>query len=149
MRFRSLAALGVTMAIVSVAACNDTTNPNGFTAGGLYALTSVNNAPLPFTYSSGSNTITLQSDVYTLNGNGTYSEVIAETINTGYSSSPGSDNEAGTWSQNGNVVNFYPTTSTIDPSLTPYAGSMSTSGAYGNNVIVFNNGSEQEIYQHE
>lgn len=150
MRFRSLAALGVAIAIVGTAACTDNSGPNG-RAGGMYALTSVNGTPLPYSYpdQSTGNTITLQSDVYTLNSNATYTEVINETVSSSYGSSPTTDNESGNWSQNGTTVTFQPTYSSFNTSLTPYSGTLSSGSLFGNDALVFDSGSGQLVYQHE
>ena len=150
MRFRSLAALGVAITIVATAACTDNSGPNGRAAGGLYALTSVNGTALPYTYSTGgSSTITLQSDVYTINTNGTYTEVINENVYNGFTSTPTTDNESGNWSQTGSTISFSPTFSSFNTTLTPYSGTLSSGGLFGNDALVFDSGSGQLVYQHE
>lgn len=153
MRFRSLATLGVALAFTGAAACTDTTNPNGTLAGGLYALASVNGTPLPYSYSNQNTggTTTLQSDVYTISGDGTYSETINETIANGYGTTPTTDNESGTWSQNGNTITFQPVSSTfVNPPYNAYTGTVASGGALGTDVLVFNNtGIGQMVYQHE
>lgn len=149
MRFRSFAALGVAITIVATAACTDNSGPNGRVAGGLYALTTVDGASLPYSYSTGSTTFTVQSDVYTINSNGTYSEVIQESVYNGFTTSPATDNENGTWTQSGATVNFNPTYSTYNTSLTPYSASISTGGLFGSDALVVMSGQDQFVYQHE
>lgn len=151
MRFRSLSTLGVALAIAGAAACTDNSGPNGSVAGGLYALTSVNGVGLPYSFTDQSTggTTTLQSDVYTLNGNGTYSEVINESTATGYGTSPTTDNESGTWSQNGGTITFQPTYSSYSNRLSAYSASLATGGAFGNTVLVFSSSLGQLAYQHE
>lgn len=151
MHVRSLAMLGVVLALAGTAACTDNSGPNGTVTGGLYALTSVNGTALPYSFTDQSTggTTTLQSDVYTLNGNGTYSEVINETTSTGYGTSPTTDNESGTWSQSGTTVTFQPTYSSFSGSLSPYSASIATGGAFSNNAIVFSSSLGQLVYQHE
>lgn len=149
--FRSLAALGAALAIIGTAACADNTGPNGSVGGGLYALTSVNGSAMPYSFidQNSGGTTTLQSDVYTINTNGTYSEVINESVSTGYGTSPTTDNESGTWAQNGNTITFQPTYSSFSGSLTPYSATIGTSGAFGGNVLVFTSSLGQLVYQHE
>lgn len=150
MRFRSLAALGVAITIVGTAACTDNSGPNGRAVTGLYALTAVNGAGLPYTYSTGANsTVTLQSDVFTLNSNGTYSEVVQEIVYNGFTTSPMTDNEQGTWSQSGGTISFTPINSTFNPGLARYSGTLSNGGAFGNDVLVLMSGQDQFVYQHE
>lgn len=150
MRFRSLAALGVAISILGTAACTDNSGPNGQVAGGLYALTSVNGVQLPYTYSTGgASTVTLQSDVYTLNSNGTYTEVINESVYNGFTTSPTTDNESGTWSQAGNTVTFQPSYSSFNPNLQAYQASVQSGGIFGSDALVMNSGSGQMVYQHE
>lgn len=88
-----------TGAVVAFVGCSDITGIGNGTVGGSYILASVNSNSLPFTYTSGSNTITINSDLYNLQSNGTYNETINETISNGYSSSPASDAESGTWAR--------------------------------------------------
>lgn len=151
MHFRSLSTLGVALAIAATAACTDNSGPNGGVVGGLYALTSVNGTGLPYSFTDQTTggTTTLQSDVYTVNGNGTYTETINETTSTNYGTSPTTDNESGTWVQNGNTITFQPSYSSFSNSLAPYSASLATGGAFGNNVLVFTSSLGQLVYQHE
>lgn len=151
MHVRSLATLGVALALAGCAACTDNSGPNGNVAGGLYALMSVNGVGMPYSFTDQSTggTTTLQSDVYTINGNGTYSEVINETTATGYGTAPTTDNESGTWAQNGNTITFQPTYSSYSNTLSAYSASLATGGAFGNNVLVFSSSLGQLVYQHE
>jgi hypothetical protein len=151
MRFPSLPVLGVALALAGTAACTDNSGPNGTDVGGLYALTSVNGVGMPygFTDQSTGGTTTLQSDVYTINRNGTYSEVINESTSNGYGTSPTTDDESGTWSQSGNTITFQPTYSSFSSSLAPYSASLATSGAFGSDVLVFTSSLGQLVYQHE
>ena len=150
MRFRSFAALGIAITLVGTAACTDNSGPDGRAVTGLYALTTVDGVGLPFTYSTNSNTtITLQSDVFTLNSNGTYSEVVQEMVSNGFTSTPVTDNEQGTWSQSGSTISFNPTNSTFNPGLVSYSGTLSNGGTFGNDVLVLMSGQDQFVYQHE
>jgi hypothetical protein len=150
MRFRSLATLGVALALAGTAACTDTTNPNGTLSGGLYALTSVNGVAVPYSYSNQNTggTTTLQSDVYSINNDGTYSEVIQETASNGFGSSPTTDNESGVWTQNGNTITFQPTYSTFSNN-TAYSGTLSNGGLFSGSTLVFSSSLGQLVYQHE
>ena len=151
MRFRSLATLGVALALAGTAACNDTTNPNGSFTTGLYALTTVNGTAIPYTYNDQTTggTTTVQSDVYTINSDGTYSEVINESTATSFGTTPRTDNEQGTWTQYNGTVTFQPTYSSFSNALTPYSGSMASGGLNGNGALVFSSSLGQLVYQHE
>jgi len=59
------------------------------------------------------------------------------------------DNEQGTWSQSGGTISFHPTNSTFNPGLVSYSGTLSTGGAFGNDVLVLMSGQDQFVYQHE
>ena len=142
--FTSLAAIAAVTAFV---ACSDTTGLGNTTVGGNYALVSVNNNGIPFTYTSGSSTITINSDTYSLQGNGTYSETIDETISNGVSTSPGSDAESGTWTQSANAVVFYPSYSTQGNS-TQYTGSLTGGSTFSRSSLTFSYSGVVWIYNH-
>lgn len=67
MRRITIAALGI-----GLAACSnmDSTSPSVSLAGN-YSLRTINGSPVPYTFASG---VTLQSDMLTINPNGTYSD---------------------------------------------------------------------------
>lgn len=150
MRFRSLAILGAAVALAGTAACTDNSGPNGTLSGGLYALSSVNGSGLPYTYTDQNTgaTTTLQSDVYTINTDGTYSEVINESVSSGFGSTPTTNTEAGVWTESGNVITFQPTQSTYS-NAGAYSGSLSSGGLLGNSALVFSSSLGQLVYQHE
>lgn len=140
----SLAVIGAAAAFV---ACSDTTGLGNTTVGGSYALVSVNNNGVPFTYTSGANTITINSDIYTLQSNGTYSETINETISNGVSTSPASDAESGTWTQSANAVVFYPSYST-QGNTTQYTGALTGGGTFSRSSLTFSYSGVVWIYNH-
>ncbi len=143
--FKSLAAIG---ALALLAACSDTTSPYSTAVGGTYSLNTVNGTNLPYTYTSGNSTITIQNDIYTLNGDGTYSEAINETVsNGGGGYSPASDAEAGTWYQNGNAVTFSPNYSTQN-SYAQYTGSLQTGSTFSHSSITFSYNGVVWVYNH-
>ena len=144
MTFRSLAAVA---ALTALAACTDNTSPSTQLAGGSYSLQTVNGNGLPYSYTSGSNTLTIQNDMYTLNNDGTYSETINETISNGYSTSPASDAESGTWSQNGNAVVFSPSYST-QSNYTQYTGSLTTGGTFSHSSLTCSYNGVVWVYDH-
>lgn len=146
--FRHLVtSLVLASAVAAFVACSDTTGIGNTTVGGSYVLASVNNNSVPFTYTSGSNTITINSDVYNLQSNGTYSETINETISNGVSSSPASDAESGTWTQNGNAVVFYPSSST-QGNTAQYTGSLTSGGTFSHSSLTFSYSGVVWIYSH-
>ncbi|HEY8310182.1 MAG TPA: hypothetical protein VIG47_06475, partial [Gemmatimonadaceae bacterium] len=137
----------VLAALTTVVACTDMTGLGNQTIGGTYALASVNSNGIPFTYTSGSNTITINSDIYTLQRNGTYSEIIDETVSNGYSSSPASDAESGTWTQSANAVVFYPSYST-QGSTTQYTASLTSGSTFSRSSLTFSYSGVVWIYNH-
>lgn len=147
MTFRSLAAVAGVVTLAALAACTDNTAPSTRFAGGSYSLQTVNGNGLPYSYTSGSNTLTIQSDTYTLSNDGTYSEAINETISNGYSTSPASDAESGTWSQNGNAVVFSPSYSTQN-NYTQYTGSLTAGGTFSHSSLTFSYNGVVWVYDH-
>lgn len=139
--FNSLAAIA---ALATFAGCYDTTSPyNQQVNGGSYSLQTVNATSLPYTYTSGGYTITIQSDIYTLNNNGTYSETINEIVN----GAPASDAESGNWSQNGNAVVFSPTYST-QQNYSQYTGSLSSGSTFSHSSLTFSYNGVVWVYNH-
>jgi hypothetical protein len=145
--FKSLATI---VALVAVAACSDSTAPGGGqqAAGGSYTLQTVNGADIPYTYTSGANTITIQSDTYMLNANGTYSETITESISNGSTSSPGADTESGTWAQNGTAVAFTPTQSSQN-NLTAYTAALTSGTTFSHSILTFSSNGVVWVYEHD
>lgn len=114
------------LVVVGAAACTDLTGTNA-SADGTYFLQAVNGNQVPYSYVDNSgNSITVQSDIYALNTNGTYTEQATFRINNGTSS----QSEAGNWSQRGTVVTLSPTQSSIND-FTVYQGTVSNSGVFG------------------
>lgn len=151
MRFRSLAMLGVTLALAGTAACADNTGPNGAFEAGLYALTSVNGYTLPYSFTDQSTggTTTLRSDVYTITGDGTYSEVISETVSNSYGTTPTTDSEQGTWIQNGGTITFSPTYSSFSSNLSPYSGSLANGGTLSGPSLLISSPLGQLVYERQ
>jgi hypothetical protein len=145
--FRSVTMLGAVFALATLAACTDNTAPSTRIAGGAYALSTVNATGLPYSYSVGSTTVTIDSDVYTLQSNGDYSETIDETISNGVSSSPASDAESGTWTQNGNAIVFYPSYST-QGNTSQYTGSLTSGGTFSHSSLTFSYNGVVWVYNH-
>jgi hypothetical protein len=136
MRLRTFSSLAAVLTLAAFAACTDSTAPSTQDASGNYSLQTVNANGLPYTYNSGSTTITIQSDTYTLNRDGTYSETINEIVSDGYNDSRTSDQEAGNWAQNGNAVLFAPSYST-QGNHTQYTGSLSGGGSFSSTSLTF------------
>lgn len=124
--------IALLLAVVALAACNDSTSPNG-NAAGTYSLRTINGNNLPYTFSDNS---VLTSDQLTLNSNGTYVDIA-----TFSNASP--SQEQGLWSINNNLITFEDQTDGIT-----YTGSVSGSVL----TETFNNsggftGSVTEVYQ--
>lgn len=148
MRFRTLGSLGIAAALATTAACTDNSGLNAQLSG-RYDLLAVNGASLPYTYNTGTQTITIQRDVYTLNSNGTYTEFIDETVSNGYSSGPTTDTESGLWSESGGMVTFNAQSSTVAATPYQYTAYVSSGGAFGGNTLTFTNSGVQWVYGHE
>jgi hypothetical protein len=124
--------IALLLAVVALAACNDSTSPNG-NASGTYSLRTINGSNLPYTFSDNS---VLTSDQLTLNSNGTYIDVATF-------SNAGSSTEQGLWSINNNLITFEDQTDGIT-----YTGSVSGSvltETFNSNGSV--SGSVTEVYQ--
>ncbi len=142
--FKSLAAIAV---LTVAAACTDNTAPPTQITGGSYSLQTVNGTAVPYSYSSGANTVTIQRDVYTLNNDGTYNESINETNYNGYTTNSANDAEAGTWSQNGNAVVFAPSYST-QGNYNQYTGSLIGSSTFSHSSLTFSYNGVVWVYNH-
>jgi hypothetical protein len=144
--FRSVAVIA---AVTAFAACSDDiTAPDNQAAGGSYELVTVNGADVPYTYTSGTSTISITSDVYVLNNDGTYNETITETVTNGTgSSSPATDTESGTWAQNGSAVVFVPTAST-QGNTTQYTASLKSGGTFSHSSLTFSSDGIVWVYDH-
>ena len=66
--------IALLLAVVALAACNDSTSPNG-SAVGNYSLRTINGSNLPYTFQDNS---VLVSDQLTLNSNGTYVDMTSK-----------------------------------------------------------------------
>lgn len=105
------------------AACSDLTGANA-AADGSYTLSTVNGNSLPYTTQDGfGNTVSLTSDFYSLNSDGSYTEQGTFTTN----GQQGSRLESGFWTQSNNVVQFTPNQTTSGS----YLGTLSGSGSFG------------------
>lgn len=142
--FKSLAAIAV---LTVAAACTDNTAPTTQITGGSYSLQTVNGTAVPYSYSSGANTVTIQRDVYTLNNDGTYNESINETNYNGYTTNSANDAEAGTWSQNGNAVVFAPSYST-QANYNQYTGSLTGGSTFSHSSLTFSYNGVVWVYNH-
>jgi hypothetical protein len=117
--------MAAAMLVAGTSACTDTTGVNA-RADGVYILQTVNGTQVPYSFTDNSgNTITIQSDTYSLNSDFTYSELRIEKIN-GLTQSQA---ESGSWSQSSNFVTFTPSQSDI--SLQIYQGTIATGGGFG------------------
>ena len=111
--------------IGSATACSDLTG-NNVNAEGSYQIQTVNGTRVPYTYTDqNGNSIFLQSDIYSLNNDGSYQEF--RTWQTNGLAQSGQ--ETGDWSQSNNVVYFTPTTS--DFSLQQYQATVRSDSQFG------------------
>ena len=125
------------LALATLAACGDNgTNPNTDSIGGTYTLRTVNNSSVPYTSTSGSSSITLQSDILVIADNGTWSEIITYSQTSNGTTTNGTQSDGGSWSRAGTSVNLY---SNVQPG-TAYAGS------YSNNTLSMTDGFDTYVW---
>ena len=123
---RSTVFMAAGLLLIGAAACTDLTGVNA-AADGSYSLQTVNGTFLPFTTTDNlGNQTTVLSDIYSINSDGTYSELGSFRIN----GNQGSQSESGTWSQSNSVVQFNPTQSSIN-NFTSYQGVLGNSSSFG------------------
>ena len=107
------------------AACSDLTGTTA-RADGVYFLQSVNGGNVPYSYVNNGHSLTVLSDTYSVNSDGTYSDQQLYTdngLNSSYT-------EAGSWTQRNNVVSFYPSQSSTG-NLSVYSGTLANSNVFG------------------
>ena len=124
---------------VGAVACSDSTSPFGDSASGTYYLDTVNGNQLPYIFSQGSSTVSIQADTYVLNNNGTYTETTQEQVSNGFGGSSVTQSEYGNWYQNNNAVEFDPVQSTRG-SLSTYTGSLTGGTFSGGDLTISANG---------
>jgi hypothetical protein len=127
---RTKVLLAAALLVGSASACSDI-NGNNVAADGVYSLQEVqdNNgtAHVPYTFTDQfGHQIFVQSDIFVLSSNGTYSEQQNYTDN-GFQHP--SLNETGSWSQSGNVVFFSPSPGGDFGGL-PYQGTVRNSSSF-------------------
>lgn len=109
------------------AACSDSTGVSA-PADGTYTLNTISGNPLPFTVPDGfGNTVSIQSDFYSINSDGSYTET-GTFQPTGQQ--PATRLESGSWTQSNNVVQFNP-----DQSSTHYFGTLNSGGTVGGQTL--------------
>lgn len=129
MMTRAKILVAAALLVGSASACSDLSG-NNVQADGVYSLRTVSDvngtSTVPYTYTQNGHTIYVQSDIFVLSSNGTYSEQQNYTDN-GFQQP--SANETGSWSQSGNVVYFTPDLGS-DFGTTPYQGTVRNSGSF-------------------
>lgn len=130
----------ISLTALSLAGCIDLTNPNrtAQSAAGVYVLQSVNGIAPPATVQTRSGaTLTVRSDTYSINPDGTYTEQASYTNESGGTSTLVSLSQSGYWTQSNTAVLFQPTyDSEAVPGvgLASYIASVSTSATLGGTV---------------
>jgi hypothetical protein len=123
---RAKVLMAAALLVGGATACSDLTGTS-VRADGVYLLRTINGTSLPFTTTDNlGNTTTVQSDTYSVNSDGSYSELGIFRIN----GSQGSQSESGTWTQSNTVVTFTPSQSSIN-NFTIYQGTLSNSNVFG------------------
>ena len=119
--------------LCALAACggDSGTNPNNAAIDGTYSLHSVNGSPLPFTFQSGTNSLTVTRDVLTVGSNGSWTESANYSQTVNGQTSTGTIADGGTWTRAGNSVEF-------DSQV---SGDVAYSGTFSNGTLTLNDGS--------
>ena len=119
--------MAMALLVGGATACSDLTGTTA-RADGVYFLQSVNGNGVPYSYADNTtgHTLTVMSDTYSVNSDGTYSDQQIYTDNGANSSYT----ESGTWTQSNNVVSFYPSQSSTG-NLTLYQGTISNTNLSG------------------
>jgi hypothetical protein len=143
MTARATILMAAVLLVGGATACSDLTGTNA-RADGVYSLQTYNGSGLPYTYNDGQgNTITINSDTYSLNSDLSYQEFASYKIN----GATQSQSETGTWSQSNNIVTFYPSQSTFSSTLTPYPGTLGNGGTFsGARTLSFDINGTTAIY---
>lgn len=144
---RTRALLAVALLAGGAAACSDVTGANA-RADGVYYLQTVNGTTVPYSYvdNTTGNTVTIESDTYALNSNGTYSDQAISRIDNGTQVSTQSYSESGTWTQRSNVVTFTPSQSSGN-NFSIYDGTIATSSSFnGTRTLTISGNGATAIY---
>jgi len=123
--------MAAALLVGTATACSDLTGANA-RADGVYYLQTVNGTSVPYSYidSQTGNTVTVQSDVYSLNSDATYSELATYRVSNGSQTTTQSQTESGTWTQSSSIVTFTPSLSSTN-NFSLYQGSIGNSGSFG------------------
>ena len=125
------------LALAMAVACggDKSTNPNSDSIEGTYSLRTVNGSPLPFTFQSGTTSVTLTSDVITVAGNGSWTESIGYRQTANGQTTTGTDTDGGSWVRAGSSV-------TLNSSF----GTGGYAGTYGNGSLTFSDAGFVEVF---
>jgi len=128
---RAKVLMAAALLVGGATACSDLTGTTA-RADGFYSLQTLDGNTLPYSYvDNNSNNITIQSDTYTLNSDGTYNESASYRIN----GSTQSQTESGTWTQSNNIVTFNVFQSSTNNSGS-YQGTIGNSNSFGGRRIL-------------
>jgi hypothetical protein len=114
------------LALGAATGCTDITS-NGASAEGTYVLQTIDGVSVPTGTTQNGVAVTVQSEVYTLNADQSYTRQESLSITNGSQTQTSTENESGSWSQNNNAVQFIPTVSSTG-SYTNYTGALSGGG---------------------
>jgi hypothetical protein len=114
------------LAFVAAAGCgsDSPTNPASASISGTFSLHTINGSALPYTFQSGTTSVTITSDVITVADGGTWSEVGNFTVTQNGASTPQTFSDGGSWTRAGTSVSFFSTAQ----NATSYAGTFTGSG---------------------
>jgi hypothetical protein len=118
---RRLIALVATVILVACAGCRDTTAPPPFTVVGEYQLKKVNGATLPVFAVNGNATTELTADHFSVDADGSWSEITSYTITIGESVIVTQGSSVGVYAALNGQVKF---TQTSPPGNNPFSGSV-------------------------
>lgn len=145
-RFRSSLAVGLAALALGAVGCTDLTSNNS-SASGTYVLATVNGNPLPYqVQQSNGGVVTIQSDVYTLSSDNTYTEMTTLRLSNGQTTTA---SEQGDWSQSNTAIQFMPTVSSSGTYVN-YTGSLTGGGVLSNGLtLTIGVNGVVEVYQQQ
>jgi hypothetical protein len=124
--------MGIAALALGAVGCTDVTSTNR-AADGTYVLATVNGNPLPFQVQQPSGSVvTIESDVYTLSADNTYTEMTTLRLANGQTTTA---SEQGDWAQSNTAVQFMPTVSSSGTYVN-YTGSLSGGGLLSNGLTL-------------
>ena len=131
-RFVAAAAVALTLACGS----DGSTTPTNTAIAGTYSLQTINGSALPFTFVSGTDSLTVTADTILVGSDGTWSESVAYRQTVGGQVTTGTQIDGGVWLANDTQVEFDSTVS----------GLLVYTGTFTNSALNLTDGSTAQVF---